>query len=122
MASGYDGDDLLPSHEDIERTTKKRVQKRVDEMNLEPLEEDSPAQLLDAKLAGLGPNVPEPIRFILQFFEYGHLELDRAVVSKQFHDLAWLMARSVPMNPEMTVCLRNLLLAKDAGVRAGFAR
>lgn len=54
-----------------------------------------------------------PIRNVLQFFRYGHLQ----PASKAFADLAVQVARG-PQNPETTVALRKLLEAKDAAVRA----
>lgn len=66
--------------------------------------------------------VPNPIAHVLQFFSYGHLSPKEAVVSKQFYDLAHLLVGAVPFNPELTVALRKLLEAKDAAVRASFAK
>lgn len=57
---------------------------------------------------------------ILQFFEYGHLSPELAIVSKQFHELAHELVKNLPRNPERTVALRKLLEAKDAAVRAKF--
>lgn len=55
---------------------------------------------------------------ILRHFTYDHLPPDLRVVSKQFADIAYAMASSLPSNPETTVCLRKLIEAKDAAVRA----
>lgn len=55
---------------------------------------------------------------IMQFFAYEHLPPDLQRVSKAFHALAEQIVRHLPRCPERTVCLRKLLEAKDAGVRA----
>ena len=59
---------------------------------------------------------------ILQFFEFAHLPEDRQLVSKPFCELAHSIIASVPRNPERTAGLRKLLEAKDAIVRAAFAK
>ena len=55
---------------------------------------------------------------LIQFFAYGHLREDLRPVSEPF----WILARAIvvllPRNAERTVCLRKLLEAKDAAVRA----
>lgn len=61
------------------------------------------------------PEIKEPI---LQFFEYGHLPEGLARININFHSMAYWMVDNLPRNPERTVALRNLLLAKDAAVRA----
>jgi hypothetical protein len=56
---------------------------------------------------------------ILRYFEYGHLPPELQVISKPFHDLAHLMARSSDMKAaEVEAGLRKLLEAKDCFVRA----
>ena len=55
---------------------------------------------------------------ILQFFKYQHLPPNLQSVSANFHDLAMVIVRTLPRNPERTVALRKLLEAKDAAVRA----
>lgn len=55
---------------------------------------------------------------ILQFFAYEHLPPHLQAISKPFCDAAHDLAANLPRNPERTVCLRKLLEAKDAGVRA----
>jgi hypothetical protein len=55
---------------------------------------------------------------LLQFFAFGHLSDRLQLVSKPFHDLAHLIATTLPRNPERTVSLRKLLEAKDCAVRA----
>ena len=55
---------------------------------------------------------------ILQFFTYKHLPPHLQHVSEWFHDLAEDITTHLPRNPERTVCLRKLLEAKDAAVRA----
>ncbi len=39
-------------------------------------------------------------------------------VAKAYHDLAQILVRVSPRNPERTVALRKLLESKDAAVRA----
>lgn len=55
---------------------------------------------------------------ILRFFHYAHLPLILQERSKPFCDLARQIVTTTPRNAERTVCLRKLLEAKDAGVRA----
>jgi hypothetical protein len=55
---------------------------------------------------------------ILQFFAWTHLPPHLAHVSKPFQALAEEIADTLPDNPERAVCLRKLLEAKDAAVRA----
>jgi lipopolysaccharide biosynthesis regulator YciM len=58
-----------------------------------------------------------PIDHVLQFFKYDHLPAELQVISKQYCELAQIVAtRST--NPETTVALRKLLESKDAAVRA----
>lgn len=59
---------------------------------------------------------------IMQFFSYAHLPAEKAFVSKLFGDLADELIATLPRNPERTVALRKLLEAKDAAVRASFAK
>jgi hypothetical protein len=59
---------------------------------------------------------------IEQFFDYAHLPADKQAVSKLFGDLAKQIVETIPRNPERTVALRKLLEAKDAAVRASFAK
>lgn len=56
--------------------------------------------------------------YLLQFFSYDHLPAHLQERSKPFHDLAQLLATTLPANPERTVALRKLLEAKDCAVRA----
>lgn len=58
---------------------------------------------------------------IMQFFSYAHLPADKQAISKPFGDLAEVVM-TLPRNPERTVALRKLLEAKDAAVRASFAK
>lgn len=55
---------------------------------------------------------------ILRFFHYKHLPEVLRDRSSPFCDLAKLIVRTTPRNPERTVALRKLLEAKDAAVRA----
>lgn len=56
---------------------------------------------------------------LLRFFAYNHLPPALAAVSKPFHELAHIVAENAALTgPEVTVCLRKLLEAKDCAVRA----
>lgn len=55
---------------------------------------------------------------IAKYFECGHLPDRLQAFSKPCHDLAEGMIRALPDGPELTFGLRQLLLAKDAFVRA----
>lgn len=59
---------------------------------------------------------------IMQFFAYSHLPEASQAISKPFGDLAQRIIETVPRNPERSVALRKLLEAKDAAVRANFAK
>ena len=59
------------------------------------------------------------INAVLKFFAYQHLPPHLQAVSKDFHDLACVVADRAPLNAETTIALRKLLEAKDAAVRAG---
>jgi len=59
-----------------------------------------------------------PTDRMLQFFTHEHLPEALAVASAPFCALALRIVAEWPMNPERTVCLRKLLEAKDAAVRA----
>lgn len=70
---------------------------------------------------------PAPVEFsaqeitvdpILRYFHYAHLPPALQARSKPFCDLARQIIDTTPRNAERTVCLRKLLEAKDAGVRA----
>lgn len=54
----------------------------------------------------------------LQFFRYEHLPESLQAVSKPFGKLARKLAKNLPENPQKDECLRLLLAAKDAAVRA----
>ena len=58
------------------------------------------------------------VQAVLKHFRYGHLKEPWRSVSRRFADLAVSMADDAPECLELTVCLRKLLEAKDAGVRA----
>lgn len=55
---------------------------------------------------------------ILTYFAYQHLPAPLNEVSKEFHDLAHLMAANLPDCAEKSAGLRKLLEAKDCMVRA----
>jgi hypothetical protein len=54
---------------------------------------------------------------VLAFFEYGHLPPRLQEISARFYSLAHVVASELE-GPEVTVCLRKLLEAKDCAVRA----
>lgn len=55
---------------------------------------------------------------ILQFFTWAHLPPHLQQVSKPFQALAEAIVVDIPDNAERAVCLRMILVAKDAAVRA----
>ena len=59
--------------------------------------------------------MPSPI---LRYFRFGHLPGSLQAVSGEFYTLACSMEQMLPDGPEKSVCLRKLLEAKDAAVRA----
>jgi hypothetical protein len=59
-----------------------------------------------------------PAEPIMQFFDYRHLPIHLADVSRPFAELAQQVVISLPRNPERSVALRKLLEAKDCAVRA----
>lgn len=63
----------------------------------------------------------QPAEHILQFFACSHLPDHLRQVSQPFATLAESLM-DLPRNPERTVALRKLLEAKDAAVRARFAK
>ncbi len=64
----------------------------------------------------------EPVQdYMMQFFVYGHLPPHLQEVSKIFKEAADKVLL-LPRNPERTTSLRKLLEAKDAAVRAVFAK
>jgi hypothetical protein len=56
--------------------------------------------------------------YLLQFFTYGHLPPHLQEVSKPFSELAVLLDKTLPVNPETSTAFRKLLEAKDCAVRA----
>lgn len=58
---------------------------------------------------------------IMQFFSYEHLPTHLKAASEPFCKLAEHVDLCFPDGPERSVCLRKLLEAKDAGVRAVLA-
>ena len=55
---------------------------------------------------------------ILRHFRWGHLLPELQAVSAPFGLLAHRVVATLPPGPERSVCLRKLLEAKDAAVRA----
>lgn len=70
------------------------------------------------------PEAPpaDPPEHILQFFEFEHLAEHLRAASRPFGVLARELVATLPRNPERTVALRKLLEAKDAAVRALYAK
>ena len=64
------------------------------------------------------PELHHSVLGVLQFFTFAHLPEKLSKVSEPFHALAYEVAYRSPESPETTVCLRKLLEAKDAAVRA----
>ncbi len=58
---------------------------------------------------------------LLPFFAWGHLPAHLAEVSAPFEALALNLVETLD-GPELTVCLRKLLEAKDCAVRAALPR
>lgn len=58
------------------------------------------------------------ISHVLQYFQYSHLPDRLQPISRQFSELAEVVAERAPESQETTVALRKLLEAKDAAVRA----
>lgn len=56
----------------------------------------------------------------LQYFDFEHLPDHLKEVSKPFHDLAYKLVSSMGCfdNPQLDLCLIDLLRAKDCAVRA----
>jgi hypothetical protein len=55
---------------------------------------------------------------LLQFFATEHLREDLRPIVQGFADLVNEMVNVLPRNPERTMMVRNLMLAKDNAVRA----
>lgn len=55
---------------------------------------------------------------LLQFFATDHLRDDLKDIVEPFRALAVRMVSILPRNPERTVMVRNLMMAKDCAVRA----
>lgn len=61
---------------------------------------------------------PMQIERMLKWFDYAHLPPRLQTTSKEFCELAAAICTMIEPGPERTVCLRKLLEAKDAAVRA----
>lgn len=68
-------------------------------------------------LVGIGRH-PSVVQ-VAQYFAYEHLSGVLRDLSKACNELAFEMIDNLPDGPELTFGLRQLLLAKDAFVRAG---
>lgn len=60
----------------------------------------------------------DPCDAMMRYFEFQHLPPKLAQVSRHFYTVADLVRNTVPPGAEKTACLRKLLEAKDAAVRA----
>lgn len=58
---------------------------------------------------------------VAQYFAYAHLPAHLQPISRECHDAAAWFIERLPDGPELTYGLRQLLLAKDAFVRAALA-
>jgi hypothetical protein len=56
--------------------------------------------------------------YLIQFFAFDHLPPDLQDVSRPFGELARILDRDLPSNPEKSTALRKLLEAKDCAVRS----
>lgn len=59
-----------------------------------------------------------PCDALMRYFEFSHLPVKLQNVSRHFFVVADIVRNTLPDGPEKTVCLRKLLEAKDAAVRA----
>lgn len=55
---------------------------------------------------------------LMRYFDFLHLPVKLQHVSRHFYTLAEVVNNTLPDGAEKTVCLRKLLEAKDAAVRA----
>jgi len=63
----------------------------------------------------------DPHAEILRYFEYAHLPPGIMMdTSRSFHALAQRVVTTLPSSVERSAALRNLLISKDAAVRAAF--
>jgi hypothetical protein len=60
------------------------------------------------------------VEHVLQFFTYEHLPEHLQKISKPFCELANTLAEELE-GPELTICLRKMLEAKDCAVRAALS-
>jgi hypothetical protein len=68
------------------------------------------------RMPSLADRHPE-IQRLHSYFSYDHLPPKLRKVSRHFAIAADLMLQWLPDSPELTVCLRKLLEAKDCAVR-----
>lgn len=73
-------------------------------------------KLNELEAAELEKRRPETQK-LLSYFNYDHLPEHLRKVSSRFWDLAFDLVIMEPESPELTVCLRKLLEAKDCAVR-----
>jgi hypothetical protein len=62
--------------------------------------------------------VRDQVEELLTFFDYSQLPPHLQPRSQPFHELAVELTRGTIWSFELVACLRALLIAKDAGVRA----
>lgn len=55
---------------------------------------------------------------LVKFFVYDHLPINLKPIFRPFSELASQVDRLLPDSAEKTVCLRKLVEARDAGLRA----
>lgn len=60
------------------------------------------------------------VEHVLQFFTYEHLPEHLQKISKPFCELANTLTEELE-GPELTICLRKMLEAKDCAVRAALS-
>ena len=77
----------------------------------------SDAQPLSANIPVPMERHPSTLR-LLSYFAYSHLPTELQAVSYGCCELAYSMVEKLPDGPELTVGLRQLLMAKDTFVRA----
>lgn len=73
--------------------------------------------MFGAELIDVSGRHPATVQ-IAQFFTYDHLPAPLQTIARPCAELAEQMIQALPDGPELTFGLRQLLLAKDAFVRA----
>jgi hypothetical protein len=60
----------------------------------------------------------EATQSVARFLDSSHLREDLRVIPLGFENLAGKLLQEIPSSPEVTVLMRNLVVAKDQAVRA----